>query len=520
MAANPRPYVSSGLIALGGVVVLALYTGNNWLDPLTPMIIGAAAAFPLSIAGALLLHPEARSAPSRFLLYAVAVMVGGIVSVGVPGLWKLPQARVRAVQAPRRLVNLAAALDDPSPAVAQAACRRMLAVDKDPDKISDELETRPQLANACLHSAPKSAQRETVAASLMRRWHRRLMAKKGPPTGDMCVYSEQLAKLPADLGARQARLMACALQSDSPDKRICCVNSLATIAGSCDDLADHIDADQLVRGGIAGLVLALAYKTSTVVHDHAMLAKKVDLSCSKMQMVSVQLACVSHNAGKGSKVDTVLKWLLDKNSQCLTADDRKLESGLGDVCSALMDTVAKKGSLKGDAICQTQKTLVDEHRAELAQLHGLSKEESSALAGQIAQGNARANDRNDSYEMLVNSMMGKAGAPTLDSYTQADKRKIMERMRATAMSPQEMMKTSFGSLKNVQEKFNKIAANPKTAAALQDMPNAPSSLELGDKGEDAMGRLDKIQKRLDGEAKAAKARQDVRKKKQGAKIHH
>ena len=179
MAGNLKPYFSAALIAVGAVAVLALYTGDSWLAPIIPLIVGAAAILPLSVVGALLLHPEVRSAPSRVSAIAPLVVVGAALGVGLPALWAVPKARTAALSGPDSVVNALAALEDPDKGVRMQACRTLFVGDMPSKQISDALLERPRLAAQCLSSLGEGVDGTMVAGDLERRGPRPMSARRG-----------------------------------------------------------------------------------------------------------------------------------------------------------------------------------------------------------------------------------------------------------------------------------------------------------------------------------------------------
>lgn len=513
MAGKAKPYLSSGLIALGAVGVLALYTGNRWLAPLTPLILGAAAVLPLSVIGALLLHAEARSAPSRFLTFGLAAALAAIIGVGLPALWTQPALRARAT-ALTDVVDLGAALDDPAGPVQVAACTQIFAGPTDTEEITRMLEGRPKLAKACLPKVAEGARRTITAGNLERRWQDRLVAEEAG--AGQCVLSDALATLPTELGSRQARLLDCALRARSKDQRVCCAQSLAGLADSCAKLAGSIDAQELIRSGSSSLLLALSYDNDTAVREHKELVDRVDLSCAKMRMIGVQVACISLDP-RGARGDEaeVLRWLVEGHDDCLSQAERDVDPGLADTCSALMDRVAKTGSLDEASICSSQQEVARERLAYIEKVEGLTKEESDALTVQIAAGDAAAQEHDMTYESLIAAMQGKQGAPSLDSYTDADKRKIMAQMRARAKSPQELVQGSMKNLDSIQAAFGaKLAGSGKLDKALEETEGAPSMDKVDQEVKERRKKIDKLRGRLDGEVAKAKAKTDKKENRQ------
>ncbi len=505
MAGKAGPYLSAGLIAAAAVVVLGLYTGEQWLEPTTPVIIGALAAFPLGFVGALLLHPEARSAPSLFLKAGSLVAISAGVAIGIPALWSVAQVRTAVLDAAGDHVNLRAAIDDPDPDVQAAACHQMLDGEASVIDATEMLADRPALAVRCL-PASHTTKAEIVAENLAVDWHRIAVSEEPLPASNQCLHAEGLGALPVEVGSKKARLLDCALRAPANDKRMCCVDTLLQLGASCNQLAQEVDARVLVDSGSAGTLLALSEGEETLSRELKGVARRLNLKCDAMQLVGLQLACASLGGGPGENSTAVLDWLLEEKNGCMNREDREDDAELQAVCDTLTENLRSGGDADDAAICQAQREVVAEQQARLEQLRGPSAEESARLAGQIARGRAQTDGRNNTLEQFMASLQGQAGAPDVESYTDADKKRIMEQMQKNAMTPEEAMAIPGDALNNVQEKYEKIKGKEKLQAALEQADEAPAE-DFDDKVDEARGKFDQVSERVEGAKSRAESEQ-------------
>ncbi|MFW6057877.1 MAG: hypothetical protein ACOC9W_03370 [Persicimonas sp.] len=485
--------------------MLGLHTGEQWLEPTTPLIIGAMAAFPLGFVGALLLHPEARSAPSLFLKLGVLLVVSAGVGVGIPALWSVAGVRTAVLGGAGEYVNSSAAVDDPDPGVQAAACHHMLEGQASVIDATEMLADRPALAVRCL-PASDTSKAEIVAENLAVDWHRITVSEEPLPESNQCLHAEALGALPVEAGSKKARLLDCALSAPTNEKRMCCVDTLVELGASCDQLAEEVDARVLVDSGSAGTLLALSEGEETLSRELDEVARRLNLSCEAMQLVGLQLACASLGRG-GENSTAVLDWLFEENNGCMSPEDREDDTDPHEVCDTLTEGLRSGGDADDAAICQARREVIAERNARLEQLRGPSAEESAMLAGQIARGGAQSDGRNNTLDQFVASLQGKAGAPNVESYTDADKKRIMEHMQKNAMTPEEAMAIPGDALNNVQEKYEAIKGKEKLQTALEEAGETPSE-DFDDKVEEARGKFDQVSKRVEGEKAKAESAQD------------
>lgn len=503
MAANIKPYLSAGLIAAGAVAVLALYGSDQWLEPMMPLILGAAAALPLSIVGALLLHPEARNASSRFLVIGLTVLVGALIGVGVPAAWIVPDVRVAIAKAAPSSVDLYGALEDPDEKVQLEACRQLLDGHGEVDELSDALTTSPRLANRCLSSAPEAKIGAVIAGNLEVDWYKRLLTQAAPEDGNQCLHAHALAALPVAAGAKQADLLNCSLRSRSDDKRVCCAESLAKMDASCESMAASLDTDKLLREGTAADLMALSFGEATAKRDFSELSSRVDLTCKKMQMVGVQLACVALGGEENrTRARDVLEWLFAENKTCLEGKSPERSVPPNEVCGALVEQIQRKGKVDGDMICESHKEAIEEQEAYLAKIKGLSAEESAALANEISAGNAHAsNDMLDLGQFAAAAQGNNREA--LKAYSKGQALKMMEQARQQAMSPDELASKPFKNLQQIQDTAMKRMGEDKAQAAYDEMGGAPDTEALDKDTKEGLEQVEGARERLKGERSKA-----------------
>jgi hypothetical protein len=504
MAANFKPYLSSGTIAAGAVGVLALYGSDQWLEPTMPLILGAAAALPISIVGALLLHPEARNAPSRFLVIGLTALVGALVGVGVPALWLAPQVRAGVAKAAPSVVDLYGALEDPDQNVQLEACRQLFAGHGELDGISDALTGRPRLATRCLTDVGEANRAAIVAANLESDWYDRLMTQAPVDDENQCLHAQALVSLPVDAGAKQTDLLNCAFRSPSKAKRTCCADSLAQMNASCESLAGSLDAGKLVRSGAAADLMALSFGEATAKREFTEIASKVDLTCEKMQMVGVQLACVALGGESNrTRAREVLDWLVDENDRCLDGERGESSVTPSQVCDALIERIQRQGKVDGDMVCKSHQKVLQEQAALMEEIKGLSAEESAALAGQISAGNSQASDQMLSLDQFAAAAQSNRGE-ALKSYNKEQVRQMMERARQQAPSPEELGTKPFQNLQAIQDTANKMMGEDKAQAQFKESGITPNTEVLGEKTKKGMEQIQGAQERLKGEQAKAK----------------
>lgn len=459
MTGKIKPFMSAGLIAVAAVAVLALYGSDEWLAPLTPLLIGAVVV-PLSVLGALFMHPEERGAPSRFKSFGVAFAVAAAIGMGVPALWSVPTVRAQLLQQAGTSVDTYGALSDPSTEVQIEACDQLLQTDSDLTDLADALVGQPELAVPCLQKSQGQLV-GVVTTSLASRWHNALVAADSPVAASACVYAEAIARVPLDKGSQQTHLLDCALGAAESDTRMCCVDSLMEVGGSCEEIVDGVNLRELIASGAASTLLALSHQEKTVARELPRVAKRLDLSCKSMQEVAVQLACVSLDddyAPEGS--DSVLTWLFEENADCLSQRDRQTPVELDEMCRALSSRARRGHSLDKETICQTQREVIAERREMLEQLEGLNSKESAALARQISAGKARADSDRMTPDAFVSAMQNNPEA-AMKSYSESEMRALMGGMRERAMDYDEALSTSLNSMDDARDRYSELRETPE-----------------------------------------------------------
>lgn len=234
--------VSAATLVIATTVVIVLWTAQAWPAPLRPALYHGGVLLLMFAAGAALWFvttrkeiatAEAAVAEDRGyqgLIGLVGGVLAGLCALAITGAWAIPQVRAIYASTSDVQLQLELALQDRSPVVRLAACKRLfeqsLAFGAERELIA-ALDAHPEIAAQCLEAARDHGWigDATIAAALRTGWDRTILTSDDEAVAcELVAWSPKVEAIAG--GAPNATLLDCSLRASDPAVRQCCATNL------------------------------------------------------------------------------------------------------------------------------------------------------------------------------------------------------------------------------------------------------------------------------------------------------
>lgn len=340
-----RASIFVGLYGLCVAAVLTFYAVYEWLEPLTVMMIAAAAVILPTIAIVYGLEEDARPPKPNLVIWVQSLLVMMLFGLAIPGVWFVADARARALDALGTTKAIEGAFSDPAPVVTETACSLLFSerLDVRSGEITDMLTRHPERAAQCLEIGADSVSAPMVTRQLTLSWHESLVS------GTDCSIAPALSRLPISETNKAALLLDCSLRGTA-ETRTCCAAQLDSTLGR--DLRKTVAEarDLVIELNTTSHLLTASFGEETARATFAPVTKQLGLDTKEFQKLALELSCSAITEESGRPEDMqVLEWLFGEHESCIEAEG---VTNVISACEVLLERGLDQRPDLGRALCE------------------------------------------------------------------------------------------------------------------------------------------------------------------------